>query len=371
MTTTETILLTRGVPPQEALPADLLAQSLAAVLESDGGTVLQYGNIGGYPALRQMLAEDFKVSPQEILIGNGSLHLQDLLAATLIKPGDTVLVEQPSYDRAIKTFRRRGAKVLGIPLESDGVNLERLEAAVKKQVPAFMYLVPDFQNPTGVTTSEAKRRALVNLAEQYGFWLLEDIPYRNLRYKETTPPPLLREISPTRVITISSYSKLISPALRVGYLVGPADLVAKIIALAEDTILSPVLPTQAAVAEFRRRGWLESNIANLKQLYAPRLEAMLSAIQEYLPGVSPMSQTEGGFFVSIMLPAEANYRDLLNRAKAANLVLTDGRTFFANADSPEYAEETASQAERFVRLPFPAITPAQIEEGVKRLATLL
>lgn len=364
--TTETILFTRGVPPAEALPADLIGQCMVAALERDGGVVLQYGNIGGYPALKKMLAEDFGVSESEVLIGNGSLHLQDLFAASTIKPGDTVLVEQPSYDRAIKTFRRRGAKVIGIPLEHDGVNLERLEAELKRKVPAFMYLVPDFQNPAGISTSEAKRRALVALAEDYGFWLIEDIPYRTLRYRGT-PLPLLREISPKRVITMSSYSKLISPALRVGYMVGPAAIVAKVTALAEETILAPVLPSQATVAEFRRRGWLESNVANLKKLYEPRLNAMVGAIKRYLPEVA-FAEPEGGFFVSVTLPKEADTANLLERAKAAGLILTDGRTFFAD---PDDGRPAATEGERFVRLPFCAVTPAQIEEGVKRLAALV
>ena len=362
----ETILFTRGVPPTEALPAELIGECMQAALKADGTTILQYGNTGGYPPLRRMLTEDFGVEENQILIGNGSLHLQDLFAACVIQPGDTVLVEQPSYDRAIKTFRRRGAKVIGIPLEHDGIDLAKLEAVVRQKTPAFIYLVPDFQNPAGISTSEAKRQAIVALAEDYGFWIIEDVPYRRLRYQGTSLP-LLREINPRRVITMSSYSKLISPALRVGYMVGPAEIVAKVTELAGDTILSPVLPSQAAVAEFRRRGWLESNVANLKQLYQPRLAAMVGAIKKHLPGVA-FAEPEGGFFVSITLPAEANYANLLERAQAANLMLTEGRTFFAD---PDDGRPFASEGERFVRLPFCAVTPAQIEEGVKRLASLL
>lgn len=362
----DTILLTRGVPPEEALPARKIAECMAATIAEDGPVVLQYGNIGGYPPLRQILAQQYGVTPQEVLVGNGSLHLQDLFAATVIQPGQTVLVEQPSYDRAIKTFRRRGAKVIGIPLEPDGVNLELLEAQLKRQVPAFMYLVPDFQNPAGLSTSLAKRQALVKLAEQYGFWLIEDVPYRLLRYSGSVLP-LLRETSPARVITMSSFSKLIGPALRVGYMVGPVEVISKVTALAEETILSPVLPSQAAVTEFIARGFLEENIAGLKKLYQPRLQAMVSAIQTYLPGVA-LTPPEGGFFVSIVLPEEAHYQNLLERAKKVNLLLTDGKTFFADP----VAEVPAGTApDRFVRLPFCAVTPAQIEEGIKRLAELV
>lgn len=364
----EQILFTRGVPAVEALPNKLISECLQAVLEGpDGKTILQYGHNGGYLPLRRMLSEQYNVAPDQILIGNGSLHLQDLLAALTIKAGDVVLTEQPSYDRAIKTFRRRGAKVIGIPLEHDGVHLAALEKALARQKPAFMYVIPDFQNPAGVTTSAAKRQALVDLAERYDFWLVEDVPYRTLRY-EGESLPLLRDLNPARTITVSSYSKLISPALRVGYLIGPLDLVKSLTRLAEDTILAPVLPTQAAALEFHKRGYFDSNLKSLKQLYAPRLKATISALKTHMSDIS-FAEPEGGFFISVTLPEQSNYQNLLARAKDAGLVLTDGSAFFA--DPLDEGENIQSQGKRFVRLPFCALTPEQIEEGVKRLATLV
>ena len=364
----EQILFTRGVPAAEALPTALISECLQAVLEGpEGRTVLQYGHNGGYLPLRQMLAEQYGVSEDQVLVGNGSLHLQDLFSALTIKPGNVVLVEQPSYDRAIKTFRRRGAKVIGIPLEHDGINLTLLEKAIKQQKPVFLYVIPDFQNPAGVTTSMEKRQALVDMAERYRFWLVEDVPYRTLRYSGESLP-LLRAISPRWVLTLSSYSKLISPALRVGYLVGPTSIVESIAKLAEDTILSPVLPTQAAVIEFHKRGYFTANLGHLKQLYAPRLKTVVNALHKYLPNV-PFAEPEGGFFVSITLPEQFDCTNLLARAQKKGLVLTDGRGFFA--DPLDESQDKKHLGERFVRLPFCALTPAQIEEGVKRLASLI
>ena len=352
----------------EALPNTLIAECLQAVLTGpDGRTILQYGHNGGYLPLRRMLAEQYAVSEDQVLVGNGSLHLQDLLAALLVKAGDVVLVEQPSYDRAIKTFRRRGAKVIGIPLEPDGINLTVLEKAIQQHIPAFLYLIPDFQNPAGVTMSYEKRQAVVDLAEQYGFWLIEDVPYRSLRYSGT-PLPLLRSFSPRRVCTISSYSKLIAPALRVGYLIGPTNLVEKLQVLAEDTILAPVLPTQAAVLEFHKRGYYASNLEHLKQLYAPRLQAIVAALKQYLPTI-PFAEPEGGFFVSITLPEQVNCTNLLQRAKKHGLVLTDGGGFFA--DPLDEQQASKHLGERFVRLPFCALEPAQIDAGIQRLAEVI
>jgi DNA-binding transcriptional MocR family regulator len=361
---TDTIVFTRGVPPPEAFPTEEIAECFDAALHGDAAVILQYGHQPGYLPLRKLLAAEYGVTEREIMVASGSLQLQDLVSAYLIRPGATVLTEQPSYDRAITTFRRRGAKVIGIPLEADGLSVERLEAAIERQVPAFLYMVPDFQNPAGATTSLEKRRAIVELAGRYGFWVIEDVPYRRLRYRGEGVP-LLREVDPARIITMSSFSKLLSPGMRVGYMVAPATLVEGVTKLGEDTYLSPVLPTQAVVAEYIRRGWLELNIETLKRLYRPRWEAMIAATRRYLAGVEA-SAPDGGFFVSVTLPESANTAGLVGRANEIGLVLTHGQPFFADPD-----EGQTPNGERFVRLPFCAVTPAQIDEGVRRLASLL
>ncbi len=369
---TDTIIFTRGVPPPEAFPTEQLVECFDAALRSDAAVVLQYGQQPGYTPLRRLLAEEYSVTEREIMVAAGSLQLQDLLAAQLVRPGATVLTGQPSYDRAITTFRRRGAQVIGIPLEPDGISIERLEAAIRRRVPAFLYLVPDFQNPAGSTTSLAKRRAIVELANRYGFWVIEDVPYRRLRYRGEELP-LLRAIDPARIITMSSFSKLLSPGIRVGYMVAPATLVEVVTKQGEDTYLSPALPTQAAVAEYLRRGWLEPNIERLRQLYRPRWDAMIAATRRHLAGVEA-SAPDGGFFVSVMLPETANTTNLVARAKERGLILTPGRPFFADTDegAPSSGSgQAAPDGDRFVRLPFCAVTPDQIDEGVRRLASLL
>jgi 2-aminoadipate transaminase len=325
---------------------------------------LQYGQQQGYAPLRRELAGEYGVSEEEVLIGNGSLQLQDLLSAYLVRPGMVVFTEQPSYDRAIATFRRHEARTIGIPLEEDGIRVERLEAALRREVPAFLYLVPDFQNPAGATLSLEKRRRVVELANAYGFRVIEDVPYRKLRY-QGEDLPLLREIDPSCVITMSSFSKLLSPGVRVGFMISAPDLISAVTKLAEDTYLSPVLPTQAAVAEYLRRGLLEPNIERLKDLYAPRWKAMAEAVRRDLPGAQTFVP-DGGFFVSVMLPEEANTENLVGRAKEHDLILTPGAAFFADPD-----EGGPAPGDRFVRLPFCAVTPEQIGEGVRRLASLL
>ena len=358
------IVFTRGVPPPDAFPTDELGECFEAAIREDPTVVLQYGQQPGYAPLRRELAGEYGVSEDEIMIGNGSLHLQDLVSAHLVRPGMAVFTEQPSYDRAITTFRRRGARAIGIPLEEDGINIERLEAALRRETPAFLYLVPDFQNPAGATLSLEKRRRVVELASTYGFHVIEDVPYRKLRY-QGEDLPLLREIDPSRVITMSSFSKLLSPGIRVGFMISAPDLISALTKLGEDTYLSPVLPTQAAVAEYLRRGLLEPNIGRLKELYTPRWDAMAEAVRRELPDAQAFVP-DGGFFVSVMLPEDANTEDLVGRAKEHGLILTPGGAFFADPDDGGQAPGA-----RFVRLPFCAVTPDQIQEGVRRLASLL
>ena len=176
---------------------------------------------------------------------------------------------------------------------------------------------------------------------------------------------MLREIDPANVITMSSFSKLLSPGIRVGFMISSEDLIGELTALGEDTYLSPVLPTQAAVAEYLRRGLLAPNVERLKGLYTPRWKAMAGAVRRELPGAQAFIPS-GGFFVSVMLPEDANTQELVNRAKYTGLVLTPGAAFFADPD-----DGGATEGDRFVRLPFCAVTPDQIEEGVKRLASLI
>lgn len=361
---TDKIVFTRGVPPPEAFPAKELAECFAVAVKDDTAVVLQYGHQQGYGPLREELAREYGVSPANVMVGNGSLQLQDLVAAHLVRPNMVVYTEQPSYDRAIVTFRRRGARVVGIPLDEDGISTERLEAALSREVPAFLYLVPDFQNPAGATLSLEKRRRVVELANEYGFTVIEDVPYRKLRYRGEDLP-LLRELDDSHVVTMSSFSKLLSPGIRVGFMLGPEELVRDLTRLGENTYLSPVLPTQAAVAEYLRRGWLQPNIEKLKELYRPRWQATEEAVRRELPGAQAFIP-DGGFFVSVMLPEEANTDDLVGRAKEVGLVLTPGAAFFADPD-----DAGATPGDRFVRLPFCAVTPDHISEGVSRLASLL
>lgn len=355
MSNSQQINFTRGIPANESFPIADIAEAAKAILEKHGAGVLQYGPALGFLPFREWLAEWQGVQPNQVLTGNGSLELIEFLCRFMIRPGDAVFTEAPSYDRAMEIFRRHKAEVTGIALEADGPNIETLEAELKKRIPKVFYIIPDFQNPSGATCSAAKRQRVAALAEQFGFILLEDAPYRLLRYRGTDEPTLF-SLAPQRVLHMSSFTKLIAPGVRAGFMMGTADTIAKIAKVAEDTYISPGYFAHGVTYEWCRRGLLPRQIEKLKALYSPRLDACLSAIDKYLEGAQT-SRPDGGFFVSLTLPAGTLTTEVRAAAAKRNLNLADGLAFFPNGGG-----------ERFLRLPYCALTPAEIDEGVQRLA---
>jgi DNA-binding transcriptional MocR family regulator len=354
-----TIALTRGVPADESYPLEQIADCAQAVMHDQKLALeaMRYGTGYGFAPLREHLAAQNGVSSDEVLIGNGSLSFVDLLGYVL-EPSAAVLVESPTYDRTIALLKRHGFNVVDVKLESDGVDLAAFELAARVHKPALAYLIADFQNPSGSTMSLEKRTAVLELAQAYNFMVLEDAPYRPLRYRGENLPSL-RELNPSRVMQMSSYTKQISPGIRVGTLVGDKTWLAKLAKAANDTYISGAFLGQATAFEFLRRGHLEPQLERLRALYAPRLEAMAAALRRH--GLSDFLEPDGGFFLSVNLPEGSSIAEVLARAPSAGLALTDGRGFFVKPED----------GERFLRLPFCALSKEEIDEGISRLAGLV
>ena len=349
------IYFTRGNPATDALPIEDFRICADTIFKEQGKVLFQYGHYSGYGPLRQWIADWFDVDYEQVLMGNSSMEFLSFCTSLFVAKGDSVFLENPSYDRAITAMKRAGAEVVGIPLEADGIDLEAFEAALLNNVPKLFYIVPEFQNPAGVTTSVEKRKRIAELAREYGFLIVEDAPYRFLRY-QGDPPPAFLELVPEKTLHISSFSKIMSPGVRVGFLIGPKDVMPKLHKWSEDTYIHPALVTEGIVYEYCRRGLLEPNIESLKSLYAPRMACMLQMLDKHLPGVD-FIRPEGGFFLSLNLPDTVDGRALQENAAAHGIVLSDGSGFF-----------TDGKGDNFVRLPFCGITPEEIEEGVRRLA---
>ena len=355
MSNPKPINFTRGVPAVESFPVEDVIEAAVAALKEHGRTMLQYGPSMGFGPLVEWLANWQGVKPNQVLTGNGSLQIVEFLCWRLLKPGSVVFTESPTYDRTLVLLRRHKASIIGIPLEADGPDIAALEAGIKKQKPVFFYVIPDFQNPSGATCSGEKRRQIAALAEKYDFLLLEDAPYRQLRYRGREETRLF-DLAPNRTLHMSSFSKLIGPGPRIGFMFGDPALLSKVAEVASDTYISPNFLAQGIAYEWCRRGLLGPQIEKLKALYAPRLDACLSALEKYLPDAKP-TRPDGGFFLSITLPEGIQTTAVRTAATKRNLNLADGLAFFPTGGG-----------ERFLRLPYCALTPEEIGEGIRRLA---
>jgi DNA-binding transcriptional MocR family regulator len=360
------ISFARGVPAPECLPVDELADCARAALERDGTSILLYGPGGGYGPLREWIAERHGVEPARVVITNGSLQGFVFLAEHLVQPRTRVLVEAPTYDRPLKILARLGADVVALPMDDDGLDPDALERAVgEREPPAFLYTIATFQNPSGRTMSEDRRRRVVEIARERNLLVLEDDPYGLVRYEGTAPPTLFDLDGDgggsEHVAYASSFSKTIAPGVRVGYFVLPAELAAQIEALAVSTYISPPFLTQACVFEFLRRGNFEPNLVRVNGLLAARRDAMLEALAAHMPADASWTQPEGGYFVWLDLPSGPDVAELLPAAEAAGVTFVKGTDFFLGGRG----------GERSLRLAFSFVSPAEIADGVGRLAGLL
>jgi 2-aminoadipate transaminase len=353
------ISLARGVPAPECLPVAELADCARAAIEADGKAVLSYGPGGGYGPLREWIAARHGVEPSRVVVTSGSLQGFVFLAEQLVRPGARVLVEAPTYDRPLKILARLGADVVGVPMDDDGLQPEALEQALADgPKPAFLYTIATFQNPSGRTLSAERRRRVVELAREHELLVLEDDPYGLVRYEGEPLPTMFELDGGKNVAYASSFSKTIAPGVRVGYFVLPAPLAAQIEALAVSTYISPPFLAQATVHEFVRRGNFEPNLVRVNDLLRARRDAMLAALERSLPDGAAWSRPEGGYFVWVDLPDAAPD---LGAAEAAGVTFVKGQDFFVGGRSGEQS----------LRLAFSFVSPAEIDDGVARLAGLL
>jgi DNA-binding transcriptional MocR family regulator len=349
----ETISFARGVPAPELLPVEALADCAKTAIERDGAAALLYGHTLGYQPLREWIGERHKVDPARVVVTNGSLQAFHFVLSAFADEG-RVIVEKPTYDRPRKILSGYGE----VPVDDEGLDVEELERLLEDGAPtAFLYTIPTFQNPAGVTLSEARRRRLAELASERSLRILEDDPYGLVRFEGTAPPTLFELEGGRNVMYSSSFSKTIAPGLRVGYMILPEATAAGLEELVASTYISPALVTQATVLEFLRRGLLEPNLERVRGLLRARRDAMLGALERELGGRARWSHPEGGYFLWLELPDGTDAAELLGRAAAAGVTFVPGSDFGGERST--------------ARLAFSFASPAEIEEGVSRLAALV
>jgi len=348
----DVISFARGVPAPELLPVEELADCAKTAIERDGASALLYGHTLGYQPLREWIGERHDVDPARVVVTNGSLQAFHFVLSAFAGAG-RVIVERPTYDRPRKIL----SEFDEVPLDEDGLDLDELERLLERvERPAFLYTIPTFQNPTGVTLSEERRRRLADLATRRTLPILEDDPYGLVRFEGASPTSLF-ELEEGNVMYSSSFSKTIAPGLRVGYVVLSEAMAASLEDIVASTYITPALVTQATVLEFLRRGLLEPNLERVRGLLRARRDAMLEALDRELGGRARWSRPEGGYFLWLELPEGTDSTELLGRASEAGVTFVPGSDFGGGRGS--------------ARLAFSYASPAEIDEGVSRLAGLV
>ena len=353
----ETIAFTRGVPTPEALPTAEIADCARAAVERDGKTILNYGPVGGYGPLRDWVAERHGVGTNQVFVTNGSLQSLSLIAGVLVDPGARVVVEGPTYDRALHIIARHDGEPVPAPMDEDGLDPDTLEL----DGAAFLYTIPTFQNPSGRTLSLERRRRLAELAREGRVLIVEDDPYSLVRYEGERLPSIFELAEGEGVVYSFSFSKIAAPGLRVGYLLGPAELIGRLEALAVPTYLTPSLLPQATAHEFVSRGLLEPNIERVVGLLRERRDAMLEAFERELPEGATWSRPAGGYFTWLDFPEGTDTADVVARGQEYGVTFVSGSDFFPPGRG----------GERSARLAYSFVSTAEIRDGVARLAAAL
>jgi 2-aminoadipate transaminase len=349
------ISFARGAPSLDIVDVEGLKSSAARAFKNDPAGVTAYGTSIGYPPLREWIAERHQVEPTRVLVTNGSMQADAFLFDALVESGDSVIVEKPTYDRTLLSLRGRGADVRAVELETDGIDVAAVERVLAAGArPKLAHIIPNFQNPAGYTLSAEKRQRLVELARSHEFMLFEDDPYVALRFKGT-PVATMLSIDGDNVTYASSFSKTVCPGIRVGYLVGPEELIARVAKIATSTYISPNMVSQGIVYEFCASGALDRSIDTVKAALGERARTLCESLRKYLPDAR-FVEPEGGYFLWVELPRGTDVAALFLAAAERDVHFVKGADFVLEG------------AESSLRLAYSGVTPAEIEEGVARLA---
>jgi DNA-binding transcriptional MocR family regulator len=353
----EMISFARGAPSADILPAEAVREAAGRALADDWQRALSYGTGRGHPGLCEWIATELHgIDADRVMVTNGSMEAAALLFRYMIEPGDRVIVEQPSYDRTLLLLGRTGAEIVGVPLEADGIDVDAFERVLADGPVKLAHVIPNFHNPAGCTLSLAKRERLVALAAEHGFWLFEDDPYRLISFGESELPTMLSMDTADRVIHASSFSKTVSPGVRVGYLAGPTEPIATLAKRGSEHYISPNMLAEAVVLELCRSGVLAKNVEFVNGKLRERRDALVDALRDQIPEAE-FVVPEGGYFLWVELPSEVD--------TVAALEAAEGVGFVAG---PDFMLEGGRSSLRFS---FASVPAERIAEGVGRVARAL
>ena len=362
------VSLSAGNPAPEAFPSKQLAAISAKLMEEEPILALQYSTTEGYPPLLQHLKEYMKSSrnigteDDGVLVTSGAQQIMDLFTKSILNEGETVICEAPSFIGSLNDFRSYKAKLVGIPMDTDGMNMEALEKALETEKNVkFIYTIPNFQNPSGITMSPEKRRAVLALAERYGVVILEDNPYGELRFDGEDVPTIKSLDRGGQVLYCSSFSKILSAGMRVGFLCGNKDLIQKIVVVKQVNDVHTNIFFQMLASRFMEVYGLDEHIASIRALYKRKSALMVDALEEQLGGVLEIVRPQGGLFIWGTLPDKYDSAVFAKKAIGNMVAVVEGKTF-----APDQSVVSHS-----FRMNYSTPTDDQIVEGVRRLRKTL
>jgi 2-aminoadipate transaminase len=358
-----------GLPAPDVFPVEEFKAACIKVLNEYGPQALQYGATEGYTPLREMIARHSEkylpgVTPENILITSGSQQALDLIGKIFINRGDRILVESPTYLGALQAWNAYGAEYVSVPSDENGMMTERLEAALRSG-PKFIYVLPNFQNPTGATIPLERRKQLIALADRYGVPIIEDDPYGQIRYEGEHLPSVVTLDSGNRktngcyvgnVIYLSTFSKILAPGIRLAWVVAPPEVIRKLVQAKQGADLNTSTFNQITAYEVGRGGFLDKHVLTIRDCYRERRNVMLDALTEHMPAGVKWTHPQGGLFLWATLPEGMNTTELLQEAVAEKVAYVPGTSFFANGGG-----------ENTMRLNFSYSKPELINEGIARL----
>jgi len=370
----EVISFAGGLPAPDVFPVEEFSSACEKVLKDWGALALQYGATEGYLPLREMIARHtgrygITVSAENILITSGSQQALDLIGKVFINPGDRILVEEPTYLGALQAWNAYGAEYVTVPMDEDGMITDALENALRSGV-KFIYVLPNFQNPTGVTLSLQRRQQLIEIADRYGVPIIEDDPYGQLRYEGENLPSIVSMDNEYRrngsneyrgnVIYLSTFSKILAPGLRLAWVIAPTPVIRKLVQAKQGADLHTATFNQIVAFEVARGGFLDRHIWLIRRIYGERRNIMLDAMEELFPPGVKWTRPQGGLFLWGMLPEGMDTTEVFKIAVSRKVAFVPGTSFYA-----------LGGGENTMRLNFSYSSPDQIQIGIERLGNVL
>jgi 2-aminoadipate transaminase len=368
----EVISLAGGLPAPELFPTEALARAAARVFARDGAPALQYSTTEGHPPLRAWIAgaltrRGAATGPDDVVVTAGSQQALELAGRLFLEAGATAAVEEPGYLAAIQAFRLTGCDLASVPVDAGGIDPDALDALCRRRKIRLVYTVSEFQNPTGVTLAADRRARLVELADRHGFVIIDDNPYGALRYEGVPPAPLAAGRTagqsalegPGRVVTLGSFSKVLAPGLRLGYVMAARPVVERLAVIKQAADLHTQSLGQRVAAVFLETEDLEGHLARLRTEYGRRRDALLAGLPDALPVGTTWTRPEGGMFVWATLPEGWDAMSLFRAAVEANVAFVPGFPFYVDPSRPE--------APRTLRLNFSNASVARLHEAMTRL----